>query len=146
MANRLAGGPYRLLLISNDVANLTRISEGILSGRSDAEIDVIECVKDGCWEADVIILAVNNSEERFVAQLMKEVATQKIVVNISNDTDSEEGLQQFLPYSKVVNVVLDPGSDNAAVTGDDDEANDEVTEIFQSAGYSVKQLNHFLKS
>lgn len=135
IAFRLAGGGYRLLLISNSAEKLSHLSDTITTRNPDAEIDILECVKDGCWEADVIILAVKCSEEKLVAELMKEVATQKIVVSISDEKNLQEELQQVLPYSRLVKVSFTPDAKEIMINGYDEEATEEISEIFNLAGY-----------
>ncbi|MEO9003362.1 MAG: NAD(P)-binding domain-containing protein [Ginsengibacter sp.] len=127
---------YRLLLISNNTEKLSHLSESITAGSPNTEIDTLECVKDGCWEADVIILAVTCSEEYLVAGLIKEVATQKIVVSVSNERNLHEDLQQILPYSRLVKIIFIPDSKEIIIKGNDEEANEEISEIFKHAGYS----------
>ena len=82
------------------------ITKKITKEYPDAEIESLECVKDGCWEADVIIIAVAPAEEKQVAELMKEVATQKIVVVVSEKENECEELEKILPYSKVVKAYI----------------------------------------
>src|SRR6185503_20241195 len=81
IAIQLSRGDYDLLLISNNKEALDHLSERIKTHQLKAEINFIECVKEGCWEADIIILAIPDDEEKRAAELMKEVATQKIVVD-----------------------------------------------------------------
>ncbi len=131
-ANKLADGDYRLLLISNDSEKLSRLSESIAA---KAEVDTLECVKDGCWEADVVILTVACSEEKMVAQVIKEVATQKIVVIVSEERNLPEELQHILPYSKLVKVSFSSYLNEIIISGNNEEANEEVSEIFNQAGY-----------
>ena len=140
---QFAKSDFRLLLISNDVTSLSLLSENIMSTNPQAEIDFVECVKDGCWEADVIILATSFDEEKYVAELMKEVATQKIVVSISDERNSHDALQQILPHSKLVKVSFTFHSNAILVSGFDEEANSEISEIFEKAGYVVKKGNLF---
>src|SRR5665213_3259438 len=66
-----------LLLISNNTDKLDDLAKRINDKKPKAEINFIQCVKDGCWEADIIILTVLFDEEKKIAEMMKEVATQK---------------------------------------------------------------------
>lgn len=140
IANYLADSNYRLLLISNDAERLSYLSENISLTSPNAEIDTLECIKDGCWEADVIVLAVACNEEKRVAELMKEVATQKIVVSISDERNTDEELQRILPYSRLVKVSFAPHSKEMTISGNDEAANAEIIEIFNNAGYMVNQF------
>ena len=146
IASRLASANYRLLLVSHDMNRLEEVTAKILHAQPVAEIDALECVKDGCWEADVILFAIACNEEKQVADLMKEVATQKIVVSISDERNTTEELQKLLPYSKIVKVSIDSSSNEVTITGNDDEADAEIEAIFKNAGYAVKRPYHFSES
>jgi 8-hydroxy-5-deazaflavin:NADPH oxidoreductase len=143
ITTRFAQTDYRLLLVSNDISKLTQLSKNISENKPTAEIDSIECVKDGCWEADIIILAVPSHEEKIVAEMMKEVATQKIVVSISCEESQNVELRHLLPYSKLVKVSGTLQLNNISIEGDDNEANEEIVNIFHSAGYHAVIANQF---
>ena len=138
IAQQLAQTNCSLLLVSEDKVKLAKLYQKLKVNHPGAEINFVECVKDGCWEADIIILAIKASDEQKVAMLMKDVATQKIVVSVSRDTTHDGTLKNILPYSKLVTVVLTPGVNQIEVTGEYSEANLEVAAIFNSAGYGVK--------
>jgi predicted dinucleotide-binding enzyme len=146
IAKRFSSMPYRLLLISNDQVELNNLSENISARKSMAEIDTIDCVKEGCWEADIIILAVPLCEENKVAQKMKEVSTQKIVVTVCDRNDSHEDLNRMLPYSKLVTVSGDLESSEISVNGEDETVNKEIMSLFNQAGFhsreNVKYVNN----
>ena len=133
---------YRLLLVSNDADQLAQLSKMITQKKPKAEIDTIECVKDGCWEADIIILAVPSHQEKEVAEMMKEVATQKIVISLSDDENEYGALGRLLPYSKLVKVGNILQSKEICISGNDQEANKEIVNIFQQAGYHPSITNN----
>jgi len=135
IAFRLMHLGFSLLLISNHKEALDYLSKNIEEKKPKAEINFIECVKDGCWEADIIILAVEPMEENRVAKLMKEVATQKIVVSISNKKNTKTELQKILPYSRLVTISNITLSDEIFISGNDSAANEEISMIFKLAGY-----------
>lgn len=135
IANQLAGADYGLLLISSDVAGLSHLSKSVIADNPGSEVETFDCVKDGCWEADVIILAVSCSEEKFVAELMREVATQKIVVSISDEKNLDKELQLVLPYSRLVKVFFASHPKEIVISGNDEDADQEIAEIFSQAGY-----------
>jgi len=139
IANEFASEDYRLLLVSDNMEKLSDVTEKLSQKKPAAEIESIECVKDGCWEADIIVLAVAASEEKMVAEMMKEVATQKIVVVLSN-----AGVEQILPYSKIVMVSNISASNEIIISGNDKAVNEEISKIFNQAGYQVTQKS-FLK-
>ena len=137
IATQLSQGAYDLLLISNDKEALYHLSEKMKARPSKAEIYFIECVKDGCWEADIIILAVPHNEEKIVAKLMKEVATQKIIVDFSNEENAGNELSSILPYSKLVRISGNFSAKEIVIRADDEAVNKEISEIFIQAGYHV---------
>lgn len=137
IANRLASMPYRLLLISHEPEKLNELAEKITNQYPGAEIESLECVKDGCWEADIIIIAVEAAEEKRVAELMKEVATQKIVVVISQNENECKELEKTLPYSKVVKVYINVETNEIFLSGKSEIVNEEILNIFIQAGYSL---------
>jgi len=131
IVNRFSGMPYRLLLVSNYAEQLSQLAIDISQKNPAAEIDTIECVKDGCWEADIIILAVPQCEEKQAAEMMKDVATQKIVVAVSNTE-----VENVLPYCKVVKISL-AAKNEIILSGNNLAANEEIAKIFNQAGYHV---------
>src|SRR5664280_1901520 len=98
IVNRLFPENYRLLLLSKYANQFIELLTEIASRHPNVELDLIDCMKDGCWEADIIILDIPYDEETEVAALIKEVSTQKIVVSFSENENSE--LQNLLKYSK----------------------------------------------
>ena len=142
IANQLMQSDYRLLLVSNNKEQLDYLLKNITDKNPKAEIDSIECVKDGCWEADIIILAVPSQEEKMVAEMMKEVATQKIVVSIANVESEKVDLPHLLPYSRLVKV-FNIQSKEIFIGGDHEEANQEILAIFKNAGYDPVINDHF---
>ena len=130
IANQFACMPYRFLFISNKIIELEEITNNILEKNPDAEIEILECVKEGCWEADIIILAVPAEQNQKVAGLIKEVATQKIVVEISDKEKDVNELRTILPYSKLVRVSGNFQLKEMVIDGEDNTVNEEIKEIF----------------
>ena len=137
ITNQFACMPYRLLLVSNKTNELEELTNLVLEKYPEAEVEKLECVKDGCWEADIIILAVAPEENQKVAGLIKEVATQKIVVEISDEEKDSNELRKILPYSKLVSVSGNLQVKEVLISGDDDTVNVEIKQIFNQAGYKV---------
>lgn len=143
IANQFACMPYRLLFISNKIDELEKLANLISKKYPEAEIESLECVKDGCWEADIIIMAVSSEESQKVAELIKEVATQKIVVEISEKEKCLNELRQTLPYSKLVMVSGNFKEKEIVVSGDDGSVTEEIKNIFCQAGYKATKSNKF---
>jgi predicted dinucleotide-binding enzyme len=125
----------------------------------DAEI--IGCAADASWEADIIIAAVPFAAEKELAEKIRQVATGKIVISISNplnetytglvtdgNTSSAEELQKLLPHSKVIKAfnttfagdfsqpLIDGKTVDAFIAGNDDEALETVSDVVRSAGFN----------
>ena len=137
IVNQFASMPYRLLLISHQPEKLNELTEKINKQYPGAEIESLECVKDGCWEADIIIIAVEAAEEKRVAELMKEVATQKIVVVVSQNENECRELEKVLPYSKIVKAFVNLEEKEIFLSGSCETVNEEISKIFIQAGYNT---------
>jgi predicted dinucleotide-binding enzyme len=150
--------PYRLLLIAGNKEKLQRLLEE--AGKdSKADIEAIHCTVDACWEADMIIAAVPYLAEKKVAEKIRQVATGKIVISISNPADevsfngsnisAAEELQELLPHSKVVkafNTVYatdfskslnERNTIDALIAGDDEQSVHDVCTLVQYAGFNA---------
>ncbi len=71
---------------------------------SNNNVEWVNCAKDGCWEADVIV--ISSIVEKSVIENIRTVATQKIVVYIADNGKQSLSdyylLKQLLPNSKVI--------------------------------------------
>lgn len=158
IARNLSSGNYRLLLFSHDSEKSAELLADIRKIAPAADIELLSCLVDASWEADIIISAVASGAEPEIAEKIREVAIQKVVMII---TDSEsraevrnttgnsaaEEFQRLLPHSKVVKTfnslaaadfaraVADGKSIDSFIAGNDKEAVKTVTEIITTAGY-----------
>jgi predicted dinucleotide-binding enzyme len=119
------------------------------------------CTKEASWEADIIIPAVPYGAQEEVAERIKEVANQKIVVSIANplnetytglttngDTSAAEELQKLLPHSKVIKAfnttfaanfstpLINGQRADAFIAGNNEEALQTVSELVSTAGFN----------
>ena len=161
IARSIAGGNYRLLLFDKNPEELSVLAEEIYQQYSGADVEPMTCAHDCGWEADIIIMAVPHGAEKELAENIRDVATQKVVVSIANpvdenfskltsqaDTSAAEELQQWLPHSKVVKAfnttfaadfdqpVIDGQQVDACIAGNDEEALKIVTELVETAGFN----------
>ena len=113
IAKGLCSGPYRLLLMDTHLQSLDALKTEINLLCKSAEVDVLQCCRDASWEADIILLAVGKPMD--IVQEIEEVATRKVVINIVSPGRVSEDLQQMLPFSKVVNVVLNSAFEEPAL-------------------------------
>lgn len=107
IVKKLAGTNFRLLVISKDKNQFSRAFTKLRRENPKAELIIQDCVKDGCWEADIIILCICPGEAKEVGQMIREVATQKIVIVMHDNAVAAnnliESLKIVIPYSKVIN-------------------------------------------
>jgi 8-hydroxy-5-deazaflavin:NADPH oxidoreductase len=161
ISKSLAKGNYRLLLRANDQEKLQLILNEIKTTTPSADIEAMACPVDASWEADIIIAAVPYGAEKEVADKIREVANQKIVISIANplnetydglvtapDTSAAEELQKLLPHSKVVKAfnttfaadfaapVIDGKQVDAFIAGNDADALQTVSELVRTAGFN----------
>jgi 8-hydroxy-5-deazaflavin:NADPH oxidoreductase len=161
ISKSLSKGNYRLLLGATDQEKLETLVNEIRSSNASAEVEGINCPADASWEADIIIAAVPFNAEKEVAEKIREVANQKIVISIANPlnetydglvtdphSSAAEELQKLLPNSKVVKAfnttfaadfntpVIDGKKVDAFIAGDDDEAVKTVSELVSTAGFN----------
>lgn len=161
IATNLSKSNYRLLLFAQQKEKLKMIADEIKQLNHEADVECSGCAFDASWEADIIIPAVNYEAEKEVAERIKDVATQKIVVSISNpfnekldglttmpDTSAGEELQQYLPNAKVVKAfntilaanfkqpVIDGKPLDSFIAGNDKEAVDTVSELVAATGFN----------
>jgi NADPH-dependent F420 reductase len=161
IAKNLSKGNYRLLLIANQQEKVEQLINEIKKLNPSADVDSMGCPFDASWEADIIIPAVHYKVEKEIAEKIKQVATQKIVVSISNPlnenydglitaqgTSAAEELQKFLPDSKVVKAfntvfagdfsqtVIDGKQADVFIAGNDEEALETVSELVADAGFN----------
>jgi hypothetical protein len=115
ISKSISKGNYRLLLTARDFNKSEDLVNEIRSNNFLAEVEAIDCSVNASWEADIIILAVPFLKEKEIAERIKEVANQKIIISISNplnesysglvtdpSTSAAEELQKILPNSKVI--------------------------------------------
>ena len=140
IAKKLSQANYRVLIIAKPGDPLlTGDAEQRMPGN---DIEVIACAKDGCWEADIIVLAIPGHDMQEIAGKIQEVATQKIVASVTVVKDASRissgintQLVKLFPYSKVISVFNVPGSTEVFVTGNDQEALREFSDIIKTAGF-----------
>lgn len=155
IAENLAKGNYRLLLNDRNTAELNELKNAIIKDNPAADIEVIDCSFDGCWEADIIISTVAFATEKEITGKIKEVANQKIFISFSNPANEECGeLQRRLPNSKVIRVDDAPLDAevttgvkqlNISISGNDREALLFAAELLTTAGFNINTQNDYNK-
>jgi NADPH-dependent F420 reductase len=157
LAKTLSKGNFNLLLFARDSEKVNALVNHINQPNTQA----IDCPINASWEADIIILAVAYGAEKEVAEKIREVANQKIVISMSNPlnerfdglitapgTSAAEELQHHLPHSKVVKAfntsfannfttpVIDEKQSDGFIAGNHPEALETVAELVSAAGFN----------
>lgn len=147
LIHRLAGEHYRLLLVTENEPHLKNVVDSIEGELPDAEIEIIHCVKEGCWEADIIVLLEESEYQDYFLKRIREVSTQKIVVGISIENLNTRGssietgdLKLLLPHSKIVQLVYNRKSKPAFISWEDKEASNSIAAIAKKLGYNVEMV------
>ena len=161
IAKSLSKGNYRLLLHTKRPNKLEALMHEIKQTNPAADAEPVDCSFNASWESDIIIVATPFEAEKEIAEKIREVANQKIVISIANplnetynglltapDTSAAEELQKLLPNSKVVKAfnttfaadfgqpVIDGRQTDAFIAGDDEEALQTVSELVKTAGFN----------
>ncbi|GAC1382135.1 MAG: hypothetical protein NVSMB45_07910 [Ginsengibacter sp.] len=111
----------RLLLVDKHETELINLKAGLQITNINTEVELFDCSKEACWEADIIILSANSCDQPLFASIFKEVAACKTVICIASTDTIYKELKSILPNSKVVNVT----------EGDNREVDDIINEIMK---------------
>lgn len=137
LIQKLAAENYPLVLVAKEGNHFEKLSGQILNHKPDADIETIHCEREGCWEADVIVLTHAANPDPKLLEKIKEVVNQKILVYILNEKDrgplTEEEItisKQILTNTEVVQVIADPVSKEMDISGTD-EATTSIENIFK---------------
>lgn len=141
-ATGLAKAGNRVLLYAPDSETAKAITEAICLAYPGADIEAMTCSFDAAWEADIIVLAIPPEDCTSVARYIKDVATQKIIVNAVSAAGTTDELCGLLPHSKIVRVAIGPststdqtpGTDRSgySVTGNDSEAVETIARLVEA--------------
>ena len=161
LAKTISKAHYRLLLFDKDAPKLAETVSAITSLNPDADVEAMTCPTASSWEADIIIPAVWYQSQPEVADKIREVAMNKIVISIANPlnetfdglltdpaTSAAEELARLLPHSKIVKAFnttfaadfesprLSGLVVDSFVAGDDDEAVRTVAQLVRDSGFN----------
>ncbi|MCE3283125.1 MAG: oxidoreductase [Chitinophagaceae bacterium] len=161
ISRSVSKGAYRLLLKGDSQEQLDALVKEIQTTTPGADVEAAACATDASWEADIIILAVPYQAEKEIAEKIRQVANQKIVISIANPlnetydglvtepgTSAAEELQRLLPNAKVIKAFnttfaadfnspsISGKQVDAFVAGNDEEAVKTVSELVKTAGFN----------
>lgn len=131
----------RLLFVSEDEAKNEKVRKQLEPLKAAAEIEFKSCEREGCWEADIILLTRPEKVSSALVEKIKEVATQKIVLVVSEDLNQPDKpeFEKLLPYSKVVKFVFDPLEKEFSISGKDAESLEDIQKLLEGTGYQLNK-------
>jgi 8-hydroxy-5-deazaflavin:NADPH oxidoreductase len=160
-ARSLSRGNYRILLRSSKTNAVQSLLNEIKNNRFSADVEIVDDDIEASWEADVVILAVPYAAEKKVAETIRSVVNQKVIISISNPLNDQfdglltppgisaaEELQKVLPNAKVIkafNTVFASDFDQPVIqdqrldcfiAGDDEDALEVVYDLVKAAGFN----------
>lgn len=161
IAKSLAKGNYRVLLHSSKTNKVRSLLDEIKGGNSSADIEIVDDYREVCWEADIIVLAVPYSVEKEVAENIRKVANQKVIISVSNPlsdtytglitapgTSAAEELQKILPHTKVIKAfnttfagdfnqpTINGHQVDCFIAGNDEDALQVVYDLVKTTGFN----------
>lgn len=160
IARSISKGNYRILLHSLDQSEIQLLIHDIKSNNPLADVEAVDNSFEASWEADIIIAAVPYKAEKQVAENIRRVANQKIVISISNplnetfdglatqNTSAAEELQTLLPNAKVIKAfnttfagdfyqpVIHGQQVDCFIAGNDKEALQVVYDLVKTTGFN----------
>lgn len=135
---RKLAGHYRLLWVRREENKQTAAFHDI----PGSEVEILNCAKEGSWEADIIVLAGEVLAGDLLGKI-RDVATQKIVLVINwNHKDGRQQdklaqIREALPFSKTLEVILHP--DEMILSGENPEAVNTARRIVQLLGQDIRR-------
>jgi len=99
IAGGLVNERDKLLLFDCDAEKAGLLEAALLAAYPGCLVEAIKCSHTGVWEADIIILNASCAELQGLADTIREVANQKLLIVIDADVLY---IRQLFPNSKVV--------------------------------------------
>lgn len=135
LARKLCEGNFRIVMFDENLAEAQSVQESICKNNQNADIDIVDCKHMASWEADIIIIAVDDQELKNAAKKIVDVSTQKIVAILS-DIGTNEKLDEFekmFPHSKVS--ILIPNEEEVTLYSRDERSLDTLQVMIRQSGY-----------
>lgn len=125
---------YRLLIVSEHIHQHTVSHYNIDENKTGSNIELIDCAKNGCWEADIIILWDSFRLETTELKKLEAVATQKIILILTDQKDKTL-IRYLFPHSKIITLDKDPVTKKVEILGTDVEALQTIRELINKTGF-----------
>lgn len=137
LAKILASGNYPLLLLSDTASEFEDLALDIVRETPNAKLEIVDCAKSACWEADIVFLAGAANVEKHFIEKIAQVSAQKPVVYLSDNSacvsvsvQKAKDLEHLLPNSKVLQLLYNENPHKIALVGSDEEAKTLIKRIF----------------
>lgn len=161
LAKTLSKGNYKILLYSSKTNKADCLINEIKSKHPSADIEAVDDYVEAGWEADAVILAVPYAAEKTVAENIRSVVNQKIIISVSNplkdhydgllthSSSAAEELQKQLPNAKVIKAfstvfandfyqpVVHGQKLDCFIAGNDEDALELVYDFVKTAGFNA---------
>lgn len=134
MATALSSLHHRLLLFGMNEADLVQLQSLILQQFPSTELELMHCAMEASWEADIILLTIPAEMFGLIAEKIKVVAAQKIVIIFSDQYNNAiiDEVKLLLPDSKLV--AIENESNGICISGPHQNAVKQTTALFKEAG------------
>jgi predicted dinucleotide-binding enzyme len=135
----LAAGKHKLLLPAGEnLADAQWMAIDLQKHFPTADVEAVDCGHEAAWEADIIIAAVGIEELTPLCEKIKDVASRKIVVHVTDAVNENIAAlyETLLPHSKHVNVITEWSGKKSVVfvQSNNGEALEQVADILDEAG------------
>jgi len=141
----LSNGHDRVIFCEGNHEAAQQFTGSLQATHPKYEVEAVQCSFEATWEADVIILTLPCTDREKIANKIRDVATQKIVVTVNT---SMKELHDLLPNSKIVQAFTDINVEafnlpfdekkqiSCIVRGTDKEALKTVAELVKTIGFT----------
>ena len=133
---------YHIVLFNKEENQLKELQSLLASSISKANIEVMNCVTNASWEADIIFITDSCRSNQAIANKIRKVSTGKIIVLLSFETKPTANntiLQELLPNSKIITSILSETNQNEIhITGNDAIAKTTIASYFKTIGRNTK--------
>jgi hypothetical protein len=145
LAESVVSNNNRLLLFSDENQEISDLRNQILSKIPSADIELVFCSAEASWQADIIILALSQDQQKIIARGIGDFVTLKTLITYV-DSDQQAlngtlsgGLQELLPNAHVISLHIACDQDQQIIFnagGSDAEALDEAKSLLILAGFT----------
>ena len=151
LAESVVSDNNRLLLFSDENQEISDLRNEILLKSPSADIELVFCSAEASWQADMIILALSQDQQKLIAGGIENFVTQKtLIAYVDSAQEALNGtlpgsLQDLLPNAHVISIHMAYDQDQQIIFnagGSNAEALDEAKSLLILAGFipGVSQL------